>query len=121
MKRLFVVISIVVLLVSCNYSDQASYTVEGIKNHNFETGDLTGWKVISGNAFSDGDVTNSSSWGWDGPFNQSDKYHLWGYADGGDNQVGVLRSQSFILKGNGQIDLLIGGGKDINKFSKSKR
>lgn len=89
---------------------------EVIPNHDFETGDLTGWIVVEGDAFSDGDVTNAVDWGWGGPFEQHGQYHLWGFREGGDGQTGILRSQTFVLKSKGEINLLIGGGSDINNL-----
>jgi len=91
-------------------------TVAAIANHDFESGDLTGWTVVSGNAFSAGDVTTDANWGWGGPFNQNGSYHLWGFKAGGDTQVGVLKSETFTLGGNGSIEFLIGGGDDINNL-----
>lgn len=88
----------------------------GITNHDFESGDLTGWTVVSGNAFSTADVTNDVNWGWGGPFNQNGSNHLWGFKDGGDSQVGVLKSETFTLGGTGAIDFLIGGGNDSNNL-----
>ncbi|WP_223068907.1 GH32 C-terminal domain-containing protein [Paenibacillus caui] len=93
-----------------------------LANHDFATGDLTGWTVVSGNTFSDGNVTDRNDWGWGGPFNPSGvipgKYHLWGIRPGdvGDEGTGELHSQNFILGGDGQIDFLIGGGKDPDKL-----
>ncbi|WP_407945738.1 GH32 C-terminal domain-containing protein [Paenibacillus puerhi] len=89
---------------------------QGIANHDFESGDLSGWTVVSGNAFSAGDVTADTDWGWGGPFKQNGTYHLWGFKDGGDDQVGILKSETFTLGGNGVIDFLIGGGKDLNNL-----
>ncbi|MFD0670846.1 GH32 C-terminal domain-containing protein [Cohnella sp. GCM10027633] len=89
---------------------------EGITNHDFESGNLTGWTIVSGNAFIAADVTTDLNWGWGGPFNQNGSYHLWGFKDGGDSQVGVLKSETFTLGGNGTIDFLIGGGNDINNL-----
>lgn len=94
---------------------QAGSSVTGtLKNHDFESGDLTGWTVVSGNAFSAADVTADTGWGWGGPFGHSGSKHLWSFKDGGDSQTGELRSESFILGGSGAIDFLIGGGNDLN-------
>lgn len=84
--------------------------------YNFESGDLSGWTVLSGDAFTDADVTSDMDWGWGGPFNQQGTFHLWNYKDGGDSQVGVIRTQDFVLGGNGQITFLQGGGDDINNL-----
>ncbi len=87
-----------------------------LANPDFETGDLTGWSVESGNAFSSQDVTSDGGWGWGGPFNHNGTYHLWGFKDGGDSQVGFLKSNHFTLHGSGWIDFLIGGGGDIGNL-----
>ncbi|REE05536.1 Ig-like domain-containing protein [Marinoscillum furvescens] len=102
-------------------SDEGGFTAQGsvvVSNqrylsYNFENADLSGWQV-SGSAFSVGDVTNATDWGWGGPFTPEGTYHLWGVAAGGDQQTGVLRSQDFVLGGDGIISFLIGGGFDIN-------
>lgn len=99
-----------------------SLTVHTVKspgelaNHDFETGDLTGWTVVSGNAFQAKDLTTLKNWGWGGPFNQNGNNHLWGYKDGGDSQVGVLKSSSFVLGGSGKIDFLLGGGNNVSNL-----
>ncbi|MNH94800.1 Chitinase A1 precursor [compost metagenome] len=101
---------------SVTATTQAAQAIGSLTNHDFESGNLSGWTIESGNAFSDADVVTDTSWGWGGPFNQSGAYHLWGYKDGGDSQVGVLKSAKFTLGGNGSIDFLIGGGNDINNL-----
>jgi beta-fructofuranosidase len=88
-----------------------SYTVL-----DFESGNLSGWTIFSGNAFSAADVCQDVNWGWGGPFNQQGAWHLWGFKDGGDAQVGELRSGSFTLAGDGQVTALVGGGNDINNL-----
>ena len=80
-------------------------------NHEFDD-NLSGWTILSGDAFSMFDVTKDNDWGWGGPLNQSGSYHLWGAKNGDDSQTGSIRSQKFILGGNGQIDFLLGGGND---------
>lgn len=82
-------------------------------NHDFETPNLSGWTVMSGDAFTDLDVTAAKDWGWGGPFNHQGNYHLFGVNEGNDGQKGVIRSQKFILGGNGQIDFLVSGGNNI--------
>lgn len=82
----------------------------------FESGDLSGWTIFSGNAFSPADVCADVNWGWGGPFNQQGSSHLWSFKDGGDTQVGEIRTASFKLGGNGQVTALVGGGNDINNL-----
>ncbi|GGC76017.1 hypothetical protein GCM10007216_03210 [Thalassobacillus devorans] len=92
-----------------------------LPNHDFQTGDLTGWNIIEGNTFTDDHVTTKADWGWGGPFHQAEdsidpeRYHLWGFHPdaGGDAATGILQSDTFELGGNGQIDFLVGGGNNI--------
>ncbi|QGQ45430.1 levanase [Metabacillus sediminilitoris] len=84
-------------------------------NHDFETGDLTGWRAVSGNAFTNDHVTTAASY-WGGPFGHEGNYHLWGFSDlhNGDDATGELHSSYFKLGGTGEINFLLGGGNDIN-------
>jgi sucrose-6-phosphate hydrolase SacC (GH32 family) len=79
-----------------------------IVNPNFETGDLTGWTVVSGD-YSKADVTNGTSY-WGGSFNHQGNYHFLGK----DDKLGVIKSSNFKLGGSGVIDFLIGGGNNLN-------
>jgi sucrose-6-phosphate hydrolase SacC (GH32 family) len=91
-----------------------------LTNHDFQAGDLSGWTVVEGNAFTNAHVTNKNDWGWGGPFGQAstladpNRYHLWGFHPdhGGDSATGVMKSENFILGGDGQIDFLTSGGAD---------
>ncbi|RAS78382.1 levanase [Priestia endophytica] len=88
--------------------------VKEIENPDFETGDLSGWKTVGGDAFTNDHVTNATT-NWSGLFDQNGKYHLWGFSDkhNGDDATGELHSSSFKLSGSGEINLLMGGGNDI--------
>lgn len=35
-----------------------------LMNHDFQTGDLTGWTIVEGNTFTNDHVTNKNDWGW---------------------------------------------------------
>lgn len=85
-----------------------------ITNPDFEKGDLTGWTKVSGDIFYNQDVTAEPNF-WGGPFQYSGNYHLWGHKAGTDGRTGVLKSENFILSGNGTINFLIGGGNQIEK------
>ncbi|MDN4865696.1 GH32 C-terminal domain-containing protein [Priestia megaterium] len=88
--------------------------VKEIENPDFETGDLSGWKTVSGDAFTNDHVTKATT-NWSGLFDQNGKYHLWGFSDkhNGDDATGELHSSYFKLSGSGEINLLMGGGNDI--------
>ncbi|MYL21524.1 hypothetical protein GLW04_16590 [Halobacillus litoralis] len=96
-----------------------------LPNHDFQNGDLSGWNVVEGDAFSDAHITAKQDWGWGGPFDQAEdstdleRFHLWGFLDaaGGDAATGVMESEVFELSGSGQIDFLIGGGKNVEELS----
>ncbi|MCA0755984.1 GH32 C-terminal domain-containing protein [Paenibacillus sp. N4] len=101
----------------------AAEKLVGLANHDFESGDLSGWIVEEGNAFTDAHVTARNDWGWGGPFNQAydrqdeGRHHLWGFhPDYGDDAVGRMKSGTFTLGGDGAIDFLIAGGRDIDKL-----
>ncbi|MCX5328594.1 GH32 C-terminal domain-containing protein [Streptomyces sp. NBC_00140] len=98
--------------------------VDTLPNHDFATGDLTGWTVVSGTTFSDANITTRTDWGWGGPFYQAETgqdpagHHLWGFNPdaGGDDSTGVLRSTTVVLGGDGVIDLLVSGGNDPDRL-----
>ncbi len=97
------------------YSKNIVTAEKDIKNHDFETGNLEGWKIIKGNAFTDDHVTDTTSF-WGGDFEHQGNYHLWGFSDlhEGDNATGELHSSYFKLSGSGEINFLLGGGNDLS-------
>ncbi|WP_299538089.1 GH32 C-terminal domain-containing protein [uncultured Streptomyces sp.] len=103
-----------------SYDPPRPTDVDALPNHDFATGDLTGWTVVSGTTFGDANVTTRSDWGWGGPFYQAETgedpggHHLWGFNPdaGGDDAAGVLRSATVVLGGDGVVDLLVSGGND---------
>lgn len=101
------------LFQNVNKGENIRTSEKEIVNHDFETGDLTGWQSVKGNAFTDDHVSDSASY-WGGPFDPQGTYHLWGFSDlhDGDNATGELRSSYFELGGSGEINFLLGGGND---------
>jgi beta-fructofuranosidase len=90
-------------------------------NHDFEQADLVpgeirGWDVVSGTAFSPSSLTHEEVASPGGPFRHRGGRHLWGFAAAGDAATGSLRSSTFTLSGNGGIDFLIGGGRDMDRL-----
>lgn len=104
-----------------NWDNDQYHNITELPNHDFASGDLTGW-IAEGEAFQNIHVTDEQFF-WDTIyFNPAQKipggYHLWGFNEsvGGDSLTGTLRSQSFILGGNGRINFLISGGRDIDRL-----
>lgn len=102
--------------------DNSVYTdITDLPNHDFATGDLTGW-ITEGDAFQDAHVTDAQFFWETIYFNPSHKipggYHLWGFNEeaGGDSLTGTLQSQNFVLGGNGKLNFLVSGGRDLNKL-----
>jgi len=82
-------------------------------NHDFESGDLSGWTVVSGTAFSASNVvdTNTAVGGTGEKFNKQGDYAFWGWKAAGDSPVGEMRSPTFTA-GTGDARFKIGGGQD---------
>ncbi|WP_249900023.1 GH32 C-terminal domain-containing protein [Paenibacillus sp. PK3_47] len=102
--------------------DNSVYTdITDLPNHDFATGDLTGW-ITEGDAFQDVHVTDAKFFWETIYFNPSQKipggYHVWGFNEeaGGDSLTGTLQSQNFILGGNGRLNFLVSGGRDMEKL-----
>ena len=82
-----------------------------INNGGFETGDLTGWSVVSGTINESAAVSSASTW-WNEqvPYNQGGNYHFDGWAAQSDEAATyTLRSSEFQLGGSGQISFKMGG------------
>lgn len=92
-------------------------TLTTIVNGGFETGDLTGWKILSGSAFTAFGVVPTSQKYW----NDSSKVYGWGeyYFDGNNNgetpesYVGAMRSTKFTLAGDGWVSFMIGAAPSL--------
>lgn len=95
-----------------------------IVNGGFETGDLTGWTVITeGWAMTDGKyggvISAQTYWAEGLPYNQSGNYHLDGWNTGIDEgDTWEIRSSTFTLAGSGWITLKMGGNAACVKVYK---
>lgn len=98
---------ILIACTSCGY--QKEYT---FKNSGFELGSLHGWEILSGNAFDVNaiDIASGDNRQW----NIVGNFFLNGERNG-NAAVGVLKSPSFALKGNGKIGFMLGGGVNTNQ------
>lgn len=98
-------------------SSAVSYSIE---NGGFETGDLTGWTIESGKAFSEDNVTTKRVFSFEEDskhneiaINQTGNWHLYGkgyHEDIPNSFTGVLRSCVFTLGGTGVISMKLAGG-----------
>lgn len=80
-----------------------------IKNGGFETGNLAGWEILEGDAFSDEGVNAEASW-WNEniTYSRDGNYHYGFYNPSG---TGRMKSSSFVLGGCGIITFKLGGCK----------
>ena len=88
-------------------------TVYDIINGDFETGDLTGWSVVYGKAFSPVGVTDDEYYERADesiPYNKDGEY-LYGIYK--ENAVGKMLSSEFTVGGAGFITFKMGGGKNV--------
>ena len=100
---------------------EASFTVVAmadnstIANGGFESGNLAGWTVESGNwALVEGQlpgvISAQNYWGEELPYNQAGDFHLDGWNTGiGEPEGWALRSTNFVLGGSGFISVRMGG------------
>ena len=114
-----IMIICVVVLSACSETTQTS-KVTTIQNSGFETGDLSGWTVLSGDAFNDDSISSRKvfSYSYDDshteiPMNHSGNWYLSGKGfdlSHSNNRTGVIKSSNFYLKEDGIIKMKIAGG-----------
>ncbi|MCR5753949.1 MAG: hypothetical protein K6G30_03915, partial [Acetatifactor sp.] len=89
---------------------------ETIHNGDFETGDLSGWKILNESVWTRennqyrGVISADTYWEQKLPYNQEGAFHLdgWAVTDNESAEWGV-RSSTFVLSGSGWISLRMGG------------
>lgn len=84
---------------------------DDVVNGGFETGDLTGWHA-TGTAFSEGDVTNASSYKDGVSIGKEGTYSFAGGSDSLPSFIGTLTSDPFELGGLGMLTLKMGAMAD---------
>lgn len=138
-KRILILImflSVVCFLVSCAKENKSTeQKITYIENGGFETGDLSGWTVLSGDAFNDDCVSSRKSFTYsydedhkEISINQTGNWYLTGKGydlSHSNNRTGVIKSSNFYLKEDGIISMKIAGGalkveKGDNAGSKDK-
>ncbi len=88
-------------------------TATTIENGGFETGDLTGWKTLEGNAITVAGIVPTSQYYWtDRSVYGDGEYYFDGSNNGAtpESNLGAIRSQKFTLAGDGYITFMIGAG-----------
>lgn len=88
-------------------------TASTIVNGGFETGDLTGWKLLSGSGLTVANVTPTSQYYWtDRSVYGEGEYYIDGVNNGAisEDATGAIRSTKFTLGGDGFITFMIGSG-----------
>ena len=101
------------------------YNENNVANGGFETGDLTGWTVLTeGWAKSegkyDGVISAATYWGEALTYNQEGSYHLDGWNNGiGEGESWAIRSNTFTLAGTGYITARMGGNAAAVKVYKA--
>jgi len=78
-----------------------------IVNGEFETGDLTGWTILAGDAFSNNGVIDSTFVSGTNEYHKDGEY-LYGIYE--ETSTGRMRSTGFIVGGCGYISFKLGAG-----------
>ncbi|MFA5481588.1 MAG: glycoside hydrolase family 125 protein, partial [Bacilli bacterium] len=82
-----------------------------IANGGFETGDLSGWDILSGEAFSPQGLSDLTMVNNDVSYGKEGDYFFKGVEiEGRDGYEGQMRSEAFLVGGSGYITFYLGGG-----------
>ncbi|MDP2425463.1 MAG: glycoside hydrolase family 125 protein [Candidatus Izemoplasmatales bacterium] len=92
---------------SITTTSTTSVTIKEVVNGSFETGDLTGWTVVSGNAFSTQALSSDTTVDGGVPYGKNGVFLL---GKTPDSFTGRLQSSTFHIAGSGHITFLLGGG-----------
>lgn len=91
----------------------------GLPNGDFASCDLSGWTVTQGRAFDASGISRQNALGGGNMYyannRMPDACHFAGGA-AGDAATGEMRSASFVLGGDGQINFLLSGGRDSERL-----
>jgi len=99
----------------------AIYDNRQIVNGGFESCDLTGWTLVSGDIKTgDAVISAETFWGENLPYNQSGSFHFDGeFAQYNETENYALRSSSFTLSGSGYISFKMAGRAAVLKVFKT--
>ncbi len=106
-----------------NHSDNSVIMDEGDMyptNGGFETADLSGWTIVSGDAYDDDSVSSVSTFSFsdddrhqDIPVSQTGNWYLSGKGFDGKrsfSRTGVIKSSNFVLASDGILSMKLAGG-----------
>ena len=118
---LITILTVVCILTSCTgKTTTTEKQKQFIQNAGFETGDLSGWTVVSGDAFNNDSVSSRQTFTYsyddahnEIPINHTGNWYLSGKGfdlSHSNNRTGVLKSSNFYLAEDGIITMKIAGG-----------
>ena len=126
MKKINLFISLIstLFLVGCSSNNNNNQEIEtkytSLLNGGFETSTLDGWTVEYGDAFIDDCISSKSTFSFANdakqnqiPVNQEGNWYLCGKGYDGSlacSRTGAIRSNNFVLSGNGKIKLKLAAG-----------
>lgn len=121
-KRLitYLMLFVVLLFLSSCGKQSTETRITSIVNGGFETGDLSGWTVLRGDAFNDDCVSSRKTFSYsydeahtELSINHSGNWYLTGKGydlSHSNNRTGELKSSNFYLKEDGILSMKIAGG-----------
>ena len=121
-KRIITFLLLIIGLVFLSSCEETTTykRVTSIINSGFETGDLSGWTVLSGDAFDDDSVSSRKTFSYsydenhdEIPVNHSGNWYLSGKGYDlrkSNNRTGAIKSSNFYLKEDGYLSIKIAGG-----------
>lgn len=119
-KKIKFLILLSFLFTGCSSNDNHQENKTYLINGGFESSDLSGWTILSGDAFDDDSVSSRRSFEFSYdeshnqiPINHTGNWYLSGKGydlKKSNSRTGELKSSNFILNGDGTISMKLAGG-----------
>ena len=119
-KKIKFLILLSFLFTGCSSNDNQQENKTYLINGGFESSDLSGWTILSGDAFDDDSVSSRRSFEFSYdeshnqiPINHTGNWYLSGKGydlKKSNSRTGELKSSNFILNGDGTISMKLAGG-----------
>ena len=134
-KKIKFLILLSFLFTGCSSNDDHQENKTYLINGGFESSDLSGWTILSGDAFDDDSVSSRRSFEFSYdeshnqiPINHTGNWYLSGKGydlKKSNSRTGELKSSNFILNGDGTISMKLAGGalsssRGVNALLKDK-